>query len=221
MIEVLTITQRMQSVIKTVLAVALGLGFLILDSHAKPSIAFLGLSRDSDPQVCDAISKRIQWELSADTGVTAFTREDVDMLYAKGLLRGPEAGPRDMPGLSKGLGAQYYAFGRLEPMAMESKRTWWKPWSVNVKWTQGLRLRILNGADGAMVFDGVVNGEVADKSFLTGPESRWGRMSPLERETWLRKMALAVSLESAKMISKALKEKEGAAGRAEAKTEGG
>jgi hypothetical protein len=212
----------MQSVLKTVLAVALGLGFLILDSHAKPSVAFLGLSRDSDPQVSDAIAQRIQWELSADTAVTAFAREDVDMLYAKGALRGPEVAPKDMPGLSKLMGAQYYAYGRLEPIAMEAKRTWWKPWAVNVKWTQGLRLRILNGANGETVFDGLVSGEFADKGFLKGPESRWGRMSPLERETWLRKMALAVSLESAKAISKTLKEKEGAAaGGPEPKTEGG
>src|SRR5688572_19201513 len=104
----------MGSIMKTLLALALGSGFLVLELSAKPTVAFLGLSRDSDPRVSGDIARRIRWELAADTGLSVFSAEEVAVLYAKGVLSGPEAAPADMPGLAKGLGAQYYAFGKLE-----------------------------------------------------------------------------------------------------------
>ncbi|MDB5051737.1 MAG: hypothetical protein JWO30_4808 [Fibrobacteres bacterium] len=206
---------------KTLLAISLGLGFLALDSHAKPSIAFLGLGRESDPQFSEAISKRIQWELSADTALYTYSNDEVALLFAKGILREPEAGPNDMPNLSKGLGAQYYAFGKLEPIAVASKRIMWMPWSIKVKWTQGLRLRVLE-SNGTVVFDGLVTAEVPEKALFTAPDGKLGSMAPLERETYLRTMSAAVSVESARTVAKVLKEKAaGAAGGAEAKPAGG
>lgn len=196
----------MGSIMKTLLALALGLGFLFLDLHAKPTVAFLGLSRDSDPRVSGDIARRIQWELGADTGLTAFSAEEVAVLYAKGVLTGPEAAPADMPKLAKGLGSQYYAFGKLEAAAVTSKRIIWKPWSLKVKWTQGLRLRVLDGSNGKVVFDGVVTCEVPEKASFSRPDADLGKLSPMERESRLRIMAAAVSVDAAKALAKTVKE---------------
>ncbi|HKP94279.1 MAG TPA: hypothetical protein VJ385_00860 [Fibrobacteria bacterium] len=207
---------------KTPLAIFLGLGFLALDLHAKPSVAFLGLSRESDPQVSEAISRRIQWELGADTALFAYPREEIALLFAKGVLLEPEAGPMDMPKLSKGLGAQYYAFGALEPIGVQSKRSRWLPWRIKVKWSQALRLRVLDGSNGTVVFDGLVTAEVPEKALFSAPDGNLRAMSPLERETWLRTLGTAVSVESAKALAKVLKEKAaGAAGGEKAKPQGG
>jgi hypothetical protein len=197
----------MGSIMKTLLALALGSGLLVLDLHARPTIAFLGLSRDSDPRVSGDIARRIQWELGADTGLAAFSAEEVAALFAKGVLSGPEAAPADMPKLAKGLGAQYYAFGKLEAAAVTSKRIIWKPWSLKVKWTQGLRLRVLDGSNGQVVFDALVTCEVPEKALFSAPHADLGRLSPLERESRLRIMSTAVSLESAKALAKVIKEK--------------
>ncbi len=196
----------MQTVLKTLLACALALGFLIIDAHSKPSIAFLGLSRESDPNISETLARRIQFELSADTGLFVFSKEEVAMLFAKGILNEPEAGPLDMPRLSKGLGAQYYAFGKLQAITNSGKRTWWKPWTVNVKWSQGLRLRVLDASTGMAAFDGVVSGEYAEKDFLTGPEP-WEKMEPLARDHYLQILVANLSVESAKAVAKAVKEK--------------
>ncbi len=198
----------MQSLTKTLLAIALGLGFQALDLHAKPTVAFLGLSADSDPQVSGEITRRIQWDLTADTALSAISAEDVAMLFGKGILREPEASAADLPKLAKGLGAQYYAFGKLEPIAVESKRGKWTPWSIKVKWTQGLKLRILDGSNGKVVFDGLVQGELPKQALFMGPDGEWGKMSPLERDGWLKTMAALVSTESAKTVSKVITEKE-------------
>jgi hypothetical protein len=197
----------MISIMKTLLALALGLGFLVLDLHAKPTVAFLGLTRDSDPRISGDIARRIQWDLAADTGLTAFSAEEMDALYAKGLLKDPEVTAADMPKLAKGLGAQYYAFGRLEPIAVKSKRVIWMPWSLKLKWSQGLRLRILDGSNGNLVFDGLVTAEVPEKGFLIPPEADMHKLPPMECEVRTRKMAMAVSVESAKMVVKVLTEK--------------
>ncbi len=212
----------MRSILKTLLAVVLGLGVPVLDSHAKPTVAFLGLSRESDPRYSEAITRRIQLELGADTSLFSFSREAIGMLFAKGLLQDPEADPQDMLKLSGVLGAQYYAFGSLEPVAMESKRARWKPWSIKVKWTQGMRLRILDGANGNVVYDGLVKAEIPEDAYFTAPDAKFGPMAPLERDNYLRTMSVAISVESAKAVAKALKEKAaGAAGGAEAKPSGG
>lgn len=197
----------MRGLFKTLLALALGLGFMVLDLHAKPTVAFLGVSRDSDPLLNGEVTKRIQWELAADTGVTSLSAEEISVVFAKGLLREPEAVPADLPKLSKELGARYYAFGRLESVAVKSKRVIWMPWSLKLKWSQGLRLRILDGSDGSLVFDGLVTAEVPEKGFMTPPEADMGKLSPMDREARTRKMAMAVAVESAKTIAKVLAEK--------------
>lgn len=196
----------MISIMKTLLALALGMGFLVLDIHAKPTLAFLGLTRDSDPRMSGDIARRIQWNLAADTALIAFSAEEVNVLFSKGLLMDPEAVPADMPKLAKGLGAQYYAYGKLEAIAVTSKRVIWMPWSLKVKWSQALSLRVLDGSNGRIVFDGLVTGEVPEKASFTGPDANLGKLSPLERESRLRIMAAAVSLESAKALSKVLTE---------------
>lgn len=196
----------MKTVLKTLLACALGLGFLIIDAHSKPSLAFLGLTQESDPSVRENLAHRIQFDLSADTGLFVFSNDEVAMLFAKGILNEPEIGPMDMPRLSKGLGAQYYAFGKLESITNSGKRTWWKPWYVNVKWNRGLRLRVLDASTGASVYDGVATGELAEKDFLTGPEA-WEKLPPLERDHYIQSLMASLSAESAKAIAKAVKEK--------------
>lgn len=200
-------TGRMQTLLKTLLAIGLGLGFMALDVHAKPSLAFLGLGSDSDPRVSQSIAQGIQWELAGDTALFAYPGNEIALLFAKGVLRDPEAGPLDMPRLSKALGAQYYAFGTLEPIAMQSKRILWMPWSIRVKWTQGMRLRVVDGATGSVIYDGLVTAEVPEKASFSAPESRLGNLSPLDRESRLRIMAAAVSAESARTLSKVVREK--------------
>lgn len=206
----------MTSIMKTLLALALGFGFLVLDLHAKPTVAFLGLTLDSDPRISGDIARRIQWDLAADTGLTAFSAEEMDVLFAKGLLKDPAVSAADMPKLAKGLGAGYYAFGKLENTAVTSKRILWKPWSLKVKWSQGMRLRVLDGTDGKTVFDGLVTSEVPEKASFSAPDADLGKLSPLDRDSRLRIMAAAVAAESAKVLSKVLLEK--AAGAAGEKT---
>jgi len=55
--------------------------------------------------------------------------------------------------------------------------------------------------------DGLVTAEVPENALFTAPDGNLGRMAPLERETYLRTMSAAVSVESAKMVAKVLKEK--------------
>jgi hypothetical protein len=196
----------MDTVLKTILACALGLGFMIMDAHSRPSLAFLGLSRDSDPMIREKLAGRIQFELSADTGLSVFSKDEVNTLFAKGLLNEPEAGPGDMARLAKGLGAQYYAFGRLQGLSNETSKKWWKPWDVKVKWNQAMRLRVLDGSTGATVFDGVASGTLDEKAFFVGPDA-WEKMGPLERDGYLNRMMAVLSVESAKTIAKAVKAK--------------
>ena len=103
----------MQTVLKTLLAITLGFGFLALEAYAKPSLAFLGFNRESDPLIRENLSSRIQFELAADSGLTAISQSEVAALFAKGILTESDITPLDMPRLGKELGAQYYAFGRL------------------------------------------------------------------------------------------------------------
>jgi hypothetical protein len=69
-----------------------------------------------------------------------------------------------------------------------------------------------------LVYDGLVKAEAPENAFLTAPDAEFGPMDPLLRESHLRKMSVLVSVESAKAVAKALKEKAaGAAGVAAAK----
>jgi hypothetical protein len=194
----------MRTILKTALAICLGLGFLALDAHSKTVVAFLGLSRESDPRYGESMAKRIRWELGADTSLLSFSDEEIGLLYSKGVLREPQVGPTDMARLSQGLGAQYYAFGRLEPMAMESKRAKWKFWDIKVKWTQGMRLRVLDGSDGKVVYDSLISAEIPEAALFSAPESDFGRMAPLKREGLLRNMSVRVSVQTAKALASGL-----------------
>jgi hypothetical protein len=194
----------MRSVLKAVLACALGLGFALMDIHAKPSVAFLGLSEDSDPLVRDALAEKIRWELAGDSTLFSFSSAEISPLFTKGALKGPWVDPMDLPRLSKQIGAQFYAFGKLEALAWGSKRSWLTPWQVSVNWTQGLRLRVLEGATGKVVYDGVVPSEFTEKALLSGPEPGLARMHPLERDRYIRQMTALLSVESAKALSQVM-----------------
>jgi hypothetical protein len=199
---------RMQSILKTLLAVCLGLGFLALDAHAKPSVAFLGLSPESDPNYSEAITKRVREELAADTALISCSGESIAMLYAKGLLQGAQADPEELPALAKGLGAQFYASGSSSGSACASKRArWWKPWLLKVKWSQGLRLRIMDAANGKVVYQGLAKVEVPEDAFCIPPDAKFGPMAPLQRDAILRNMSLRVALESSRQVAKVVKEK--------------
>ena len=216
----------MQTLLKTILAVILAIGFLALDARAqaapgdpaaaaatasatpakKPTVAFLGLTDDSDPQVSEAISKRIRRELGADTALISISGEQVAMLYAKGVLKSPDARPDDPAALAKALGARYFAYGTLEKIGVTSKRTWWKPWSTKAVWKQGMRLHVIDGAKGDIAFDGLVDANIPETLWLD-PEGNLNQLPPLEHDARLRSMAEAVSVESAKALAKAVKEK--------------
>ena len=206
----------MASLLKSLLAVLLGLGFLALEARAqsaaaapkKPVIAFLGLTGNSDPQVGDAIARRIRDELDMDSELVSVPGEEVDKLFAKGILRGPDARPADPEALRREVGEAYFAYGVLERITVASKRKWWKPWAVKSEWTQGMRLRVTEGAQGKVIFDGVVAAAAKPESgFLFNPEGDWGKLPPLERDKRMRMMAEAVSVESAKALAKAVKDR--------------
>jgi hypothetical protein len=196
----------MQTVLKILLAIALGIGFMALNTHAKPSLAFLGLTHDSDPQVRDQLKSQIQFELAADTGLNSFSKAEITSLFSKGVLEEPEISASDIPRLTKGLDAEFYAYAKLEPMAWVSKRVWWKPWSLKVKWSQGLHLRIFEASSGLAIYDGMVAGQLDEIAFLKEPDP-WERLSPLEKNRYLNRLVSAISLETAKVISKTVKEK--------------
>jgi hypothetical protein len=211
-----------KSLLKSVLAILLGLGFLALQSRAqspasapvskRTAVAFLGLTENSDPQISSSVAIRIRGALGADSGITAVPGEEIDKLFAKGILRGPDVRPDDPQALRREVGDAYLAYGSLERIGVSSKRTWWKPWAVKNTWTQGMRLHVVDGAKGAVVFDSLVIAAVKEPGFVFTPEEDWGKVPPLEREKRIRIMADAVSIEAAKALAKALKTRLPAAG---------
>jgi hypothetical protein len=200
--------------LKSLLSILLALGFLALDARAqaeapspKTAVAFLGMAEGSDPQVSDAIAKRIRIELGNDSGLLSVPEEDLARLYAKGILRAPDIRPEDPGALRREIGEAFLAYGRLERISVTTKRTWWKPWAVKNTWTQGMRLHVVDGLKGEVVFDAVVAAAVPEAEFLFSPEEDWGRVPPLEREKRMRIMAEAISVEAAKALAKAVKER--------------
>jgi hypothetical protein len=199
----------MQTVLKALLGIFLALGFLILDAKAasqRPKLAFLGLGADSDPLFHDELTRRIRRDLSADTALSSLPASEIARLTAIGAPTGPEISSFDLPALAP-LGAQYYAFGWLEPVDLQVKRKWLKPWDVNIRWSQGLRLRVIDAETGLPVFDGVVPAEIAEKGFILAPDAPSSRMSPLDRDRCLRRMLPVLSSECAKTLSKVIKER--------------
>ena len=199
------------------LAILLGLGFLALEARAqsrsaaaaagRPAIAFLGMAEGSDPQLGETIVKRIRRELGVDSTLVSIPGEEVDKLFARGILRGPDASPTDAEALRREIGDAYLAYGILERIAVTSQRKWWKPWTVKSTWTQGLRLHVTEGARGPVIFDGLVASAKPESGFLTGPEGDWGKLPPLEREKRMRSMAEMLSVETAKALAKAVKDR--------------
>ena len=198
----------MRSILKTILACLLGLGYLVLDAHSKPSLAFLGFTSDSDPRVKDRFASQILFEMKSDTGLFLFSQDEISMLYTKGFIRSADIGNLDLPLLSKTLGAQFYAYGRLETNAItsENKRIWWKPWGVTTKWNEGIRLRLLDATQGKIILDSVVTIVMTEKSFVTAPDA-FNDLSVYDKEKYIREMMTLVSKDAAKILSKAIKEK--------------
>jgi hypothetical protein len=208
-------------ILKSLLSILLALGFLALDARAqaegastkveaapkKASIAFLGMAEGSDPLVSEAIVKRIRIEIGNDSGLISVAGEDVARLYAKGILRDPETRPEDAAALRREIGEAFLAYGKLERITVASRRKWWKPWAVKNTWTQGMRLHVVDGPRGQVVFDAVVAAAVPEAEFLFSPEEDWGKVAPLEREKRMRIMAEAVSVEAAKALAKAVKDR--------------
>lgn len=198
----------MQTVLKTVCAILLALGFLLLDARGaatRPIVAFLGLRADTDPLFHAELTKSIRRDLSADTSVASLPASEIDKLSATGALKGPEISAYDIPKLSAS-GAQYYAFGWMEPVTLEVKRKWTKPWDVNVRWSQSLRLRVL-GPDGSQVYDGLVPAEISEKSLILAPDAPSAKMAPADRDRCERRMLPVLSEGAAKMLAKVITER--------------
>ena len=198
----------MKGILKTILACLLGLGYLALDAHSKPSLAFLGFTSDSDPRIKDSFARQINFELKSDTGLSLFSTDEISMLYTKGFIKNADIGNLDLPLLSKTLGAQFYAYGRLETnvITSENKRIWYKPWDVSTKWNEGLRLRLLDATQGEIILDSVATGVMTQKSFVIAPDAFNG-LSVYEKEKYIQEMMTLVSKEAAKILSKAIKAK--------------
>ncbi len=199
-------TKQMRPILKTLLACALGLGFLFLEAKAKPSIAFLGMNPDAQPMIYKKVENQIQKKLAADSALMIFPAEDIEMLYAKGILKNPEINAMDLPRLSQALGAQYFIFGSLEPVTFVTKRAKWKRWDLKTTWSQGMQLRILETSSGKAIFDGPITTEVEEKGFINAPDP-WEKLSSLERDQYLQKMSSLLAIESANKIAKVIKEK--------------
>lgn len=200
----------MQSVFKTLLALALGIGFLALETRAKTTVAFLGIDPDTDPRFGKALSILIHQELAVDTALVSLPPKVVAGFLAKGELVLMETGPADIAKLKQGLDAGFYALGWLEPLTVANKRVWWMPWSVRTNWSQELRLRVLDGNTGEVVYDGRVPIQIPEKHFLSGPEGNHSRQGALERDTRYRRMLPLLSSETAKAVSKVVGERTGA-----------
>ena len=56
-----------------------------------------------------------------------------------------------------------------------------------------MRLHLVDGKKGEVVFDGMVDATIPETALL-GPEEDWGKIPPLEREARLRVMASAGAL---------------------------
>lgn len=201
----------MRSLAKTLIALALGLGFLALEVRARTSVAFLGIDPGTDPLFGRALSALIHQDLAADTGLASLPPKAVAEYMAMASKNNPVAYPADVSRLKQGLEARYYAYGRLEPLKVENKRVWWMPWSVRTRWSQALRLRVLDGSTGDVVFDARVPAEVPEKHFLEGPDGGLSRMNALERDSRLRRMLPFLSSGTAKALAKAITEKSAAA----------
>jgi len=209
----------MQSVLKILAAIFLGLGILALESRAasvmpgKPGLAFLGLGVDSDPLFGKELARRIRWELGADTALFAFPASETNALYSRGVLDGFEAGPLDIKTLTLTPGAEFYAFGHLEPLTITGSRKWYMPWSVKIRWSQALRLRVIQGATGKTVYDEVLPAEIAEKGWFTTPDAPNSRMSPLDRDALYRRMLPLLSVEGAKALAQVASGKKSESGK--------
>jgi hypothetical protein len=201
----------MRSVAKTLLALALAMGFLALDAKAqtktKATVAFLGIDPATDPLFGRALSGLIHQDLAADTGLASLPAKAVDDFLRKASFDRPEAGPGDIARLKLGLEAKYYAFGRLQELVVENKRVWWMPWTVKTKWTRTLRMRVVDGGTGETVFDGVVPAEIPEKHFMKGPKADFSRQGAVERDHKYRRMLPFLSAEAAKALSRIVAEK--------------
>lgn len=195
---------------KTLLALALALGFLALDSRAKTPVAFLGIDPDTDPLFGRALTGLIHQDLAADTALSSLPPKAVDEFMRKAAFESPQAGPADIARLKLGLEAKYYAYGRLEALTVENKRVWWMPWSVRTQWTRTVRLRVLDGATGETVFDGLVPTVVPEKHFMKGPDGDMARKSAVERDRRYRGMLPFLSSETAKALAKVIADKSAA-----------
>jgi hypothetical protein len=199
----------MQTVLKALIGSLLAFGFTALETHAaaseplataKPTVAFLGLGEDADPLFHKELTLRIRRDLAGDTAVRSLSTEEIAPAFARGILKGPEAGALDLARLGI-LGAQFYAFAWLEPEAMEIKRKWTKPWDVKVRWSQGLRLRVIDAGTGAPVYDGRVPAAIDEKGFVLAPDLPDSRTSPVDRDRCQRRMLPVLSAECAKAVA--------------------
>lgn len=202
----------MRTVLKALIGICLALGFLLLDAKAaetrpsKPGVAFLGFGADSDPLFCGQLTRDIRRDLSADTTLFTFPAASIDPFFARGTLTGSEVSAFDLPRLAP-LGAQYYAFAWLQPIAVQSTRKWTKFWDVKVRWSQSLRLRVLDAGTGLPVFDGPVPAEIAEKALLFGPDAPSATMAPVDRDRCYRRMLPLLSAQCAKQVSQVIAEK--------------
>lgn len=196
----------MTSVLKIALACALGFGALLMESQAAPSLAFLGLTRDSDPLIREALAKAIRFELAGDSGLSTPTPDRIQSAFITGALEDVEPAPWELPRLSREIGAQFYAFGKLEPMSHVSARKWFMPWQVKTRWSRDLRLRVVEASTGRIMYDGVVPAEYTERSLFFSPESSEQRMAPGERDLRSRRSLALLSVASAKTLAKVLRE---------------
>lgn len=209
--------RRMDSILKTLLALGLGLGFLAMDARAqdpaqgqgptaaaKASVAFLGVDPGTDPLYGRALSALIQRDLASDSALSALPQGAVERYLASGGTAIPDPGPADLGLLRTGLGSDYYAFGWLEPMSVVNSRKWWLPWRVDTEWRRDLRLRVLDGRTGRMIFDGKVEGRIAERRLFSGPDAGLSGKAAVERDGCQRRMLPVLSAETAKALAAAV-----------------
>ncbi len=199
----------MQTILKTLLAVLLGLGLLAIDAKAKTSLAFTGISDASDPLYAKTLAAMIQRHLESDSTLATVTTEELAKLVDKQILQKTEVGPADIAKLKLELAARYYAYGWVEALSVSSKRKWLTYWSVKSEWKQSLSFRLVDGITGRVVEDSSVTVTIPQKDLFLEPTADLDRKSPLERDALLRRMLPLLAQETARAVSKAVNDKMG------------
>lgn len=172
--------------------------------QAEMGLFLLGIESEEQPLGRQELLRRIYLKLRNDPHVVVHSREDMEMLYRKGLIASPRVSLTQARKMTELWGDQCFAYGRLLPVEKEFRRSWWKPWDGRVIYRFALKLKIIHGEKAEYRFNGVVPVEV---TYPHEPKS-WSRpldfISPVVRDRAVYDAMELLAERSAWTISTAL-----------------